>query len=161
MGSPASLVYRSIVRLLALALMALTLVAGLVACASRPSSTGAADNEPVVAVARRMLGEPYEYGGARPGGFDCSGLVAYTHERAGKQVPRTVEAQLRAATSVPADALEPGDLVFYRFRDKPAHVGIYAGGDTFIHAPSSGGVVHRSDMTRPFWRQRFITAGRL
>jgi cell wall-associated NlpC family hydrolase len=31
----------------------------------------------IVELATSMLGQPYRFGGAAPGGFDCSGLVAY------------------------------------------------------------------------------------
>jgi cell wall-associated NlpC family hydrolase len=108
-----------------------------------------------------MLGTPYEYGGASPAGFDCSGLVSYAHERVGEPVPRTVARQLRAAERLPRSGLEPGDLVFFELDDKPAHVGIYIGGQAFIHAPSSGGVVNRARLDRRYWRERFIAGGRL
>lgn len=124
------------------------------------NATVPAGGDSVVAVARSMLGEPYEYGGATPGGFDCSGLVAYAHAQAGKEAPRTVARQWRAVERVSRSQLKPGDLVFYELDDKPAHVGIYAGDDTFIHAPSSGGVVHATRMDRAYWQQRFLAAGR-
>lgn len=115
----------------------------------------------VVAVARAMLGQPYQYGGDSPGGFDCSGLVAYAHEQAGHNAPRTVALQLDAVERVPRSELQPGDLVFYELDDKPAHVGIYAGDNRFIHAPSSGGVVRETRMGRDYWQRRFLAAGRL
>ena len=53
--------------------------------------------------------------------------------------------------------LLPGDLVF--FRDKTGdvhHVGISMGGDRFIHAPHTGGVVHESSLNEPYYREEFF-----
>ena len=135
-----------------------------VACSSAPQqrqSQRGDGTQSVVAVARAQLGAPYEYGGSGPSGFDCSGLVAYAHEQVGVATPRTVSDQLRASEQVSRSSLKPGDLVFFELDDKPAHVGIYTGDGAFIHAPSSGGVVHRSTLERDYWRKRYITAGRL
>lgn len=120
----------------------------------------AARDTGVVRTARAMLGEPYAYGGEKPGGFDCSGLVHYAYHRAGVPVPRTVREQLGAVERLPRQRLRPGDLVFFRFRGKPAHVGIYVGGTRFIHAPSSGGVVRSDSLRQDYWRRRYLASGR-
>ena len=113
-------------------------------------------------VALEMLGAPYRYGGESPRGFDCSGLVWYSFERAGRQVPRTTEGLRAHSYPVSAAALRRGDLVFFDFgRRKPSHVGIYLGDRTFVHAPSSGGVVSRASLEDDFWKRRFVGAGRL
>lgn len=126
-----------------------------------PSDAGAAAHTRVVDAARAMLGEPYRYGGERPGGFDCSGLVRYAHARAGVAVPRTVRQQLAAARRVSPGALRPGDLIFFELGDKPAHVGIVVEGRRFVHAPSSGSVVRTDSLEQDYWRRRFLAAGRL
>ncbi len=144
--------------------VAAALAVGLTACATSPPPTSGVSPQAgssVVAVARDMLGTPYQYGGASPAGFDCSGLVRYAYQRVGDPVPRTVAQQLRAVERLPRSGLAPGDLVFFELDDKPAHVGIYVGDQSFIHAPSSGGVVHRSRLDRRYWRERFIVGGRL
>lgn len=116
----------------------------------------------IVAQARRQLGIPYRYGGANPRGFDCSGLVHYTHRQVGFKVPRNTQRQYHAARTVSLRALQPGDLLFFKIDDsKPSHVGIYEGNGVFIHAPSSGKRVSRARLSNPYWRVRLLKAGRL
>jgi cell wall-associated NlpC family hydrolase len=42
-----------------------------------------------------------------------------------------------------------------------SHVGLALGGDTFVHAPSSSGVVRVERYTDRYWSTRFIGARRL
>ncbi len=114
----------------------------------------------VMRVARAQLGKSYRRGGVSPGsGFDCSGLVFFTHRQAGLNVPRTSRSQLDAAKKVPLHNIEPGDLVFFQLDSKVSHVGIYIGGDEFIHAPSEGKKVSRDSLSKPYWVKRFVAAG--
>ena len=114
----------------------------------------------VLATARDMLGKPYRYGGASPKGFDCSGLVWYSHRKAGIAVPRTARKQMSAAQPVGSRELHPGDLVFFRIdAAKSYHVGIYLGDGAFIHAPSSGGTVSRASLGNRYWRERLVGTG--
>ena len=97
--------------------------------------------ERVALTARRMVGIPYHYGGNDPRGFDCSGLVFYAYREAGVLVARTSREQLRASQPLDVDQALPGDLVFFRTSKRASHVGIYLGGQRFIHAPSTGRAV--------------------
>jgi cell wall-associated NlpC family hydrolase len=113
----------------------------------------------VVTNASRMIGTPYRYGGNNPGGFDCSGLVQYAHDRAGLVVPRTTREQWRHASRVGRQQLLPGDLVFFDVgREKTSHVGIYEGAGIFIHAPSAGKRVSRASLDNPYWNSRLVGA---
>ncbi|MBI1421991.1 MAG: NlpC/P60 family protein [Gammaproteobacteria bacterium] len=117
----------------------------------------------VVEIARELVGTPYHYGGRSPKtGFDCSGLVYYTHMQAGLELPRTSLGQLRATQPVSFSGLQPGDLVFFRFsRYKVSHVGIYIGHHRFVHAPSNGKEVTVDSLNDPYWRKRFVRGGRI
>jgi len=111
-----------------------------------------------------QVGAPYRYGGADPGrGFDCSGLVAYVFGRQGIAVPRTAAQQYAAARPVQPAQLRPGDLVFFRL-DAPSrevtHVGIYAGGGQFVHAPESGHRVSVASLGDEYYRARLAGYGR-
>ena len=113
-------------------------------------------------IARNMVGTPYRYGGATPRGFDCSGLVYYAYRKAGMQISRTTTEQYRQTKRVRFSRLQPGDLLFFAIsQNKSSHVGIYAGHDRFIHAPSSGKLVSYASLDNPYWRERLIGAGRL
>jgi len=115
-----------------------------------------------LAIARDMVGIPYRYGGASPSGFDCSGLVYYAYRKAGIQVSRTTTEQYRQSKRVRISQLQPGDLLFFAIsRNKRSHVGIYAGNDRFIHAPSSGKLVSYASLDNPYWQARLTGAGRL
>ncbi|HWM65543.1 MAG TPA: C40 family peptidase [Steroidobacteraceae bacterium] len=97
--------------------------------------------ERVALTAQRMIGIPYHYGGKTPRGFDCSGLVFYAYREVGVLVPRTAGEQLRASHPINVEQALPGDLVFFRTSKRASHVGIYLGGQSFIHAPSTGRAV--------------------
>jgi cell wall-associated NlpC family hydrolase len=108
-----------------------------------------------------MLGQPYRFGGAGPGGFDCSGLVVYAAGSAGISLPRTAREQLRAGVPVGRRAIKPGDLVFMHLAHKELHVGISLDSDRFIHAPSTGGFVRIDSLAAPPYSTGFLGARRV
>ncbi len=115
----------------------------------------------VVRAARRFLGRPYQWSGIGDRGFDCSGLVFRVFAMVGRVVPHSSFAQYHAGKPVPARALRPGDLVFFRtYSAGPSHVGIYVGASRFIHASPSRGVTI-SSMREPYFRSRYLGARRL
>jgi cell wall-associated NlpC family hydrolase len=96
-----------------------------------------------VAYAMQELGTPYVWGGAAPGGFDCSGLVMWAYAQVGVSLPHSSYAQWNYGVPVSVDQLEPGDLVFF---DGLGHVGMYIGGGQFIEAPHTGAFVQISNL---------------
>jgi cell wall-associated NlpC family hydrolase len=86
--------------------------------------------------ATRMIGTPYVYGGAAPGGFDCSGLCQWAYAHAGVGIPRVASDQQRTGQAVNPSELLPGDLIF---QGQPAHhVVMYIGGGRVVGAPHTG-----------------------
>lgn len=115
----------------------------------------------VVRIAENVIGTPYRYGGTTLKGFDCSGLVFYSYKKVGVHVPRTALSLYNNTKRIKKANLYLGDLVFFKLTgSKTSHVGIYAGSDRFIHAPSSGKKVMVSKLGDPYWRKRYVGGGR-
>jgi cell wall-associated NlpC family hydrolase len=115
----------------------------------------------MIAAATSMLGQPYRYGGAAPGGFDCSGLAVYAAAGAGVRLPRTAAEQLKFGTKVLRSELAAGDLIFMQLAGKELHVGIALDDNRFIHAPSSRGFVRIDSLTSPPYSSGFLAARRV
>ena len=128
---------------------------------SLPSSN-APDYYALVGTALSLRGAPYRDGGAGPGGFDCSGFTQYVFAQHGVTLPRGVRDQFTIGRNVRPKDLEPGDLIFFTTTDRGAsHVGIAVGGDEFVHAPSSAGVVRVERLSSSYWSARFVGARRV
>lgn len=109
---------------------------------SFPEPAGNSAGERIVNAARSQMGTPYAWGGAQPGGFDCSGLTSWAYQQAGKTIPRT--SQQQAANGMPVAAPSLGDIV--SFYAGATHVGIFSGNGNVIHAPQEGDVVKETPM---------------
>ncbi len=145
------------------------LIAVLAACSGAPAKYRYAphpsgqqvsqERHDVVRVAAGLIGTPYRYGGTTRRGFDCSGLVQYSHRQIGVSVPRTTTSQWRNGRELQRQHLLPGDLLFFDLGSRKAqHVGIYEGDGLFIHAPSSGKRVSRASLDNPYWRDQLVGA---
>lgn len=117
----------------------------------------------VVWNAQKQQGKMYRWGGTSPvTGFDCSGLTQYAF-RNGAQVaiPRTAAEQYAAAVKIPQTEASKGDLVFFITRGKRvSHVGIYLGGNRFVHAPRTGKAITTSEL-KGYWANRLVGFGRI
>jgi cell wall-associated NlpC family hydrolase len=73
-----------------------------------------------------------------------------------------VREQYELGQEVRLAGIEPGDLVFFRTTNEAAsHVGIAIGGDEFVHAPSSRGVVRVERISAPYWANRIVGVRRM
>ena len=120
------------------------------------------DTSAIVDTALSFRGVPYRSGGSDPDGFDCSGLVQYVFARHGVALPRETREQFQLGTEVRLAGIEPGDLIFFRTTtDGPSHVGVAIGGDEFVHAPSTRGVVRVERFSAPYWANRIVGVKRM
>ena len=99
-----------------------------------------------VKFAMSQLGDPYVWGAAGPGSWDCSGLTMMAWAAAGVSLPHSSRAQSGMGTPVSVSQLQPGDLVFYY--SPVSHVAMYIGGGKIVHAPHSGANVEVADLNR-------------
>jgi len=123
-----------------------------------PSRTAQAfDGYALVGTALALRGTPYRNGGTDPHGFDCSGFTQYVFGQYGVSLPRDVADQFKQGKLVKPDAIAPGDLIFFSTTNAGAsHVAIAVGGDEFVHAPSSAGVVRVEHLSSSYWAPRFL-----
>jgi cell wall-associated NlpC family hydrolase len=126
-----------------------------------PSDGSLDTREAMIDNALAMLGQPYRWGGAAPGGFDCSGLVFYAAAGAGVRLPRTASEQRRSGAAVSLKHLQPGDLIFMHLSHKELHVGIALDNSHFIHAPSTGVRVRIDSIAAAPYAGGFIGARRV
>ncbi len=92
--------------------------------------------EQALEAALTRRGDPYVWGAAGPGAFDCSGLVVWAFAQIGITLPHFTGDLWNSGVHVSRSNLEPGDLVF--FYADISHVGIYIGNGLMIDAPDFG-----------------------
>lgn len=128
---------------------------------SRSSASFSRAGSNVVEYSKQFMGVPYVTGGSSPSGFDCSGFTSYVYRQFGVSLPRTASSQAGAGIEVSRGNLVPGDLVFFDTYGGISHVGIFTGGDSFIHATVPGDVVKISSLSSSYYSPRFVTARRV
>ncbi|BAX93221.1 peptidoglycan hydrolase RipC [Mycobacterium shigaense] len=101
-----------------------------------PPGGGGGDRASVVQAALTQVGTPYSWGGAAPGGFDCSGLVMWAFQQAGISLPHSSQAQASGGQPVALSDLQPGDVL--TFYSDASHSGIYVGDGMVIHSSTYG-----------------------
>ncbi|MCW2868323.1 MAG: hypothetical protein JWR20_2511 [Marmoricola sp.] len=144
---PSSLPVR---RLLLTPLLTLLLVLTAVALGPAPQASAAASSRVARAttIALQQVGDPYRYGAAGPGSFDCSGLLYYSFRRAGISMPRTSSAQAARARHIPRSKLRRGDLMFFTHGGRVYHAAIFLGWvhgrAQLLHSPRTGERVSRT-----------------
>ncbi len=147
--------FRGIVILLAILVVA--------SCASKPKPAKMASipsdaNEEMLGYALSLQGTPYRWGEESPeAGFDCSGFIWYVYRQYGYSIPRTAAQIANELPEVETVDRRPGDILVFNLGDKAfAHVGLYLGNDSFIHASSGKAAsVTVSNLDTPYWWGRF------
>lgn len=127
------------------------------------ASRGNTQAERMIASAAKHLGTPYTWGSQSPlnGGFDCSGLIHYATNQAGKIGGRTnVSGYWQSnhfknrRTNISSG--KRGDIIFFHgtYRTGPSHIGIMLDKETFIHA--GGEMLQINSIHDPKWRPHFL-----
>lgn len=118
------------------------------------SSSAGIDVSTLISTAKAQLGSPYVWGGSAPGGFDCSGFIDYTYNKAGKSMGRTSAAGYHARSHSTSNP-QVGDMIFFKdtYKSGISHLGIYLGAGNFIHA--GGDRVQITSVNNPYWSKHF------
>jgi cell wall-associated NlpC family hydrolase len=107
----------------------------------------------IMSIARNQKGDPYVFGAAGPGAFDCSGLTMFVYRTAACiSMQHSAIAQSHKGHRVSRKAARPGDLVFFYDGGGVYHSAIYAGHGNIIHAPHSGSHVKKD----PIWTGHYF-----
>lgn len=115
----------------------------------------------IVQTAKDFIGVPYLWGGASAdNGFDCSGLTMTVYQLNGLNLPRNSRMQFDTGASIGRKDIQRGDLVFFSERGRPrvSHVGIYIGGDKFIHASSQGNKIRVDSLSSDYFNKHYVGA---
>lgn len=118
-------------------------------------------DETLIKYSKQLIGTPYVYGGMTINGFDCSGFMQFVFKQAGITLPRTTTDQFNSGTAIAKKDLQPGDIVFFNTSGSGvSHSGMYIGGNQFIHADSTRGIMISSLNDPYYWKARYIGAKR-
>ncbi|KAA8962666.1 MAG: NlpC/P60 family protein [Mycobacterium sp.] len=110
-----------------------------------PAEPGDGQGSVAVQAALTQVGSPYAWGGAGPGGFDCSGLVMWAFQQAGIALPHSSQALAHGGQPVALSDLQPGDVL--TFYSDASHAGIYIGDGLMVHSSTYGQPVRVVPMT--------------
>lgn len=104
-----------------------------------------ADFDVLYSVLQEQIGKDYVWGATGPDSFDCSGLIYYCFNKAGKSISRlTAQGYYNSCTKVKVKDRKKGDLIFWAENDKVYHVAVYVGDGYQISAENeSVGVVKK------------------
>ena len=127
------------------------------------SATGSARGSELVSIAKQYLGCKYVYGGSGPSTFDCSGFTMFLYSKYGYSLPHSATSQSYKGVYVSKENLAPGDLVVFNNSANTSigHIGVYIGGNQFIHASSGRGKVIISGLSDSYYAARYVTARRI
>ena len=116
-----------------------------------------------MSIAKQYLGCKYVYGGSGPSTFDCSGFTMFLYSKYGYSLPHSATSQSYKGVYVSKENLAPGDLVIFNNSANTSigHVGVYIGGNQFIHASSGKGKVIISGLSDSYYAARYVTARRI
>lgn len=127
------------------------------------AGTSSSKTTDIVEYAKTFLGSKYVAGGSNPKtGFDCSGFTYYVYKNFGYTLNRSSSAQAKNGIEVDKSDLQLGDLVlFSQGSKKIGHVGIYIGGNNFIHAANATKGVVITSLSNSYYKENYVTARRI
>lgn len=88
----------------------------------------------VIKLMRRVNKTPYVFSGSNPYGWDCSGMVRWTYEQFGMEIPHSANKQAHISKRVSTPKL--GDIVVFAYKGSTNfyHSGIYVGKGKIVNS---------------------------
>ena len=127
-------------------------------------NTISAPREKLLKRSEELIGVPYQWAGASPNGFDCSGFTSYLMEtELNKKLDRRAVDQYNSAKKIKRKHVKPGDFVFFDNGSGVSHVGIvYSTNNNsiqMIHSSTSVGISIVDIYQSSYWKQRIAGFG--
>lgn len=113
------------------------------------------------------IGEPYQWAGKHPGGFDCSGLLSWIYAQMDQTLPASSRGYAHEGRSIPRDSIQAGDFLLFsgRSNSEISHVGLCIGADStgiyMLHSATHGGVRIDNWVGQAYYERRYLGARRL
>lgn len=115
-----------------------------------------------------LVGIPYKFHGRDANGADCLGIVMmwyqkflnitipeyfYTHKDANDPCDKVIDAGKNDGNWVAVDKMDRGDVIVFRIRGKATHIGVFLGGNDFLHCiAGKNSCIERVDA----WENRIV-----
>lgn len=119
---------------------------------------------------QKLIGIPYKFAGRDSDGVDCLGIVQmfyklfmgvvlpeylYSHSNENECCEDTIKRGQFDGNWLPVDQPEYGDLLVFRIKSKPTHVGVYIGDGDFLHC-LAGRASCIEKLNSVAWRNRLV-----
>jgi cell wall-associated NlpC family hydrolase len=120
----------------------------------------------LIETATDNIGTRYKAAGTTKAGFDCSGLVYSTFEKANIKLPRSSYEQSKIGKIIKFDDAKKGDLIFFKTNNSKQinHVGLITEVDReeikFVHSSTSKGVII-SSTKETYYKNSFAQINRI
>ncbi|EIJ68753.1 NlpC/P60 family protein [Pasteurella bettyae CCUG 2042] len=116
------------------------------------------NNKQLMKVYNEWAGTRYRFGGTTSRGIDCSAFMQEAFASAfGISLPRSTSEQQSVGRRIQKNELQQGDLVFFRGN---RHVGVYLGGNRFMHSSTTEGVTI-SSLDEAYWSRTYTQSRRV
>ncbi|QIM69842.1 MULTISPECIES: NlpC/P60 family protein [Basfia] len=116
------------------------------------------NNKKLMQVYSAWAGTRYRLGGTTTRGIDCSAFMQEAFSTAfGIDLPRSTSEQRSVGKKIQKSELKQGDLVFFRGN---RHVGVYLGGNRFMHSSTKEGVTI-SSLDDGYWSRTYTQSRRV
>lgn len=128
------------------------------------SSSSKTTGSEIAQYAKKFIGCKYVSGGNLPStGFDCSGFTCYVYRHFGISLNRTSSGQMSNGKSISRKNIQVGDLLIFNnsSNTRIGHVGIYIGGNRFVHAANSTKGVITTSLSDSYYSKRLVGIKRL